>query len=402
MTFKSRFERHDAISSEVSARACSPKCGAAEGPLGPGAAGRGSMQIPNACGRRLRNFTQHNRPCRVYEQCFLPQHQAPHGSARECLNLVPLARYCANVYLYRSLGQDFGCLSSKATLAWKQLLADTISILRVTLTADRHHPERRTIPNASHSEFEFISYAALGSDGLIIGRQALGADERFPLKTAFGYCAGFPRRNVRDMPRGRPFLRLFDRGLVTWEMLDKALYDHFALLREMALAKAEDAGLEIVEINCTYPDFIWETSEDWDLSDKYQRYYRSMMRRLWGHSIRIQMSMEGHTTGVYVYEPFEDALSSVERTRLSEQFSGLDLQEGLILVVVDSGSSTLVCIAAPGYATSCSHYLEHPDTGTLLRPQPHIYEQPIHFGLELETRYDSPAPGPYLLCNILS
>lgn len=153
------------------------------------------------------------------------------------------------------------------------------------------------------------------------------------------------------MPRGPELLRLCDRNLVTWEMLDSALQDHFKLLRDMALAKASDAGLQIDKINLTYPDFIWETIEDSDLFDKYRKYYLKLMGSLWGQEMPMQMSMEGHSTAVYVCEPFEDALSSVERTRLWQRFRGLDLRAGLNQVVVDSGSSTLVCPIIPAVRT---------------------------------------------------
>lgn len=267
---------------------------------------------------------------------------------------------------HRALGQDFGCLSSKATLSFVQPASDKISILRVTLTADRDHPERRTAPNSSHSDFEFISYAALSSNGLVTGRLALEEDDRFPLKTAFAHCAGFPRRNVRGMPRGPEFLRLCDRGPMTWEMLHNALHDHFRLLRDMALAKARDAGLDIRKMNLTYPDFIWEMQEDTDLFDKYRNYYLRHMHDLWGQDMPTQMSMEGHSTAVYVCEPFEDALSSVERSRLWRRFRGLDLRSGLNLVVVDSGSSTLVRLTAPGCAASCLRCLERANPDAIL------------------------------------
>lgn len=63
------------------------------------------------------------------------------------------------------MGQDFGYLSSKVALAFVDPENSQPTIARVPLTTQRNHPERRLAPNASHSEFEFISYAVVGDGG---------------------------------------------------------------------------------------------------------------------------------------------------------------------------------------------------------------------------------------------
>ncbi|KAI1421249.1 hypothetical protein F5Y12DRAFT_38789 [Xylaria sp. FL1777] len=241
-----------------------------------------------------------------------------------------------------ALGLDFGCLSSKMTLAFK-LANGRPQALRVTLTADLAHPERWNTPAASNSLAEFIACAALEGGRLVPGRQSLTKDQSFPLKTIFTHRALSRHSTISAMPGGDHLLQAVSECRITPDMEDDVLREHFSLLRDMAIEKANTAKLVIRTIVLTYPNYLCNNEQKDDFP-RYKLYYLELIRPIWSEydqNITFEMVSEGQAAALYICEPFDDPLYSFSRTRLWRTFEKLNKRDGLNLVVPDSGSSTL-------------------------------------------------------------
>lgn len=105
------------------------------------------------------------------------------------------------------LGLDFGCFSSKLTLAYDTALQDRIHISRVGFIGGFNHPERVNLSSASAPALEFIAYAAPSGSKLTTGRRSLHRDKSIPLKMIMTHLATGRETTVKGMPKGELLLR---------------------------------------------------------------------------------------------------------------------------------------------------------------------------------------------------
>ncbi|KAI0905249.1 hypothetical protein F4823DRAFT_566931 [Ustulina deusta] len=105
------------------------------------------------------------------------------------------------------LGLDFGCFSSKLTIAYDTALQDRIHISRVGFIGGFNHPERVNLSSASAPALEFIAYAAPSGSKLITGRRSLHRDKSIPLKTVMTHLATGRETTVKGMPKSELLLR---------------------------------------------------------------------------------------------------------------------------------------------------------------------------------------------------
>ncbi|TGJ82504.1 hypothetical protein E0Z10_g6272 [Xylaria hypoxylon] len=243
-----------------------------------------------------------------------------------------------------TLGLDFGCFSSKMTLAYKRRPTGRPEIIRVPLAADITHPERLNAPASASSLFEFVASAALEEGRLIPGRLSLDKDESFPLKTIMVHRAISRERTIKGMPGGRRLLHKIATGQITADMEDDALCQHFELLREMATKSEIRKGVSIETVVLTYPNYLCNGEEEDDF-DKYSSYYLGLIRPIWMRHkpfIHFEFVSEGQAAALYVCEPFSDDLPSIDPMAFWKPLiEGQIEHHGLNLVVADAGSSTL-------------------------------------------------------------
>ncbi|KAI0103270.1 hypothetical protein GGR51DRAFT_524426, partial [Nemania sp. FL0031] len=247
------------------------------------------------------------------------------------------------------LGQDFGSITSKITLA-SQTDDGNVHIIRINANVPIGHPERIKTPYAGNALGEFCSFAGFDKETrrLVPGRTAFDQEESFPLKTIFTHRAGVSHPNtIKRLPGGKELLMACASGKITPQMEDSAVREHFALLRDQAVKRADTAGLTICTVILTHPNYLCEAEREGDF-EKYRSLYIRLMRELWSayeaatyQRITFQVISEGQATALYVCEPFSDPSSTFDRPQLWANFLDLDKQSGLNIVVADHGSSTL-------------------------------------------------------------
>lgn len=299
-------------------------------------------------------------------------------------------KLCLTIY-YSTLGQDFGSSSSKLSLCyqkrevWQYDDGEEGSemrpyLVRVAHRADMDDPERDNLATANRHEFN--SFAALdGEREIKTGKIALTMDLQVPLKTIFVWRAGIHRREVlRGLPGGEVLLtEKVDEG-----KMDDAVKAHFRHLRKMAEEQAKLSGIAIQDIILSFPnylcDLVRETDPDskyYDL-DKYRDYYLDMMWDVWADrsplNLNIGFISEGQAAALYICETYSGD-DSLNQKRIWAKFEDVitETSEGsrwLPLVVVDSGSSSMVCMLFSrlryrGVADSST--VEYPSTDRLLR-----------------------------------
>lgn len=75
--------------------------------------------------------------------------------------------------------------------------------------------------------------------------------------------------------------------------------------------------------------------------DRYIEHIIRLFRPIWGLGIQFEYGSEAQCVALFICELFNDALSSLKREKLWERFGGFDKSQGLNVVVLDGGSSTL-------------------------------------------------------------
>lgn len=201
-------------------------------------------------------------------------------------------------------------------------------------SGDFDHPERPK-PNSNH--YEFVARCTLENGRLRPGRNAQYMDHSFPLKTFLTHRAGICRDTIRELPWGPELLRAYDAGAVTDEMEEAVLREHFLLLRQMALQKAESANLSIEWLVLSFPNYLCEGG--WH--DQYMSYYLKLILPLWP-DVEIRMCSEGQCAALYVCEPFDDPLNTMNRKKFWQDLSDMKKEGAINLLVADNRGSTLV------------------------------------------------------------
>lgn len=103
---------------------------------------------------------------------------------------------------------------------------------------------------------------------------------------------------------------------------------------------AENKELELKALVLSYPNYLHTNEGEGDF-DKYMDTYIGLLQPIWG-DIVIETANEGQAIGLYICERFEDPFSDVHRgLRNRVLFDGLSGANGINLVIVDIGSSTL-------------------------------------------------------------
>ncbi|KAI0417660.1 hypothetical protein F5X98DRAFT_363596 [Xylaria grammica] len=166
-------------------------------------------------------------------------------------------------------------------------------------------------------------------------------DMRIALKTILTYVAGIRRYSVlSNLPGGVTLLQAVSDGRIEDEQMTKALTQHFQQLREAVVRVAENKGLKLKALVLSYPSYL-HSNEGKDDFDMYMNTYMGLLQPIWGDII-METANEGQAIGLYICERFEDPFSDVHRgLRNRMLFDGLSGANGINLVIVDIGSSTL-------------------------------------------------------------
>lgn len=226
---------------------------------------------------------------------------------------------------------------------------ESIQLHRVGFTGDDDDPN---YPDGN-TEFEFVASAALDSlaDELVLveGLPALRHDLNIPLKTILVYLAlggdhlAHRREVVQGLPSGPYLLDATDSMRITPQMMEDVLTRHFARLQKMALTQAARNRVEIGTLALTYPNYLYHREGTKDF-DKYMDYFIYLLRKVWGPHVMYRLMSEGQAVALYVCSPFFDTLSGEMRQQIERLFNGLNKSSWINLCIIDSGSSSLVCL----------------------------------------------------------
>lgn len=215
-------------------------------------------------------------------------------------------------------------------------------VQRVTVKASLGDPERHNAP--AMSQFEFVALAALENGRLIAGRRASAGDLNFSLKTIALHRSGalFDAELSKQVD-GRELLEACRRGAVTPAMEDEVLRQHFTMLRDEALLHA-GRRVNIKKLILSYPCYLHRRQREGDFA-KFVEFLLRLICPIWAgqYLTDIEMVSEGQATTLYITEEFDDPLGLFRRADLWDSISDMNKREGMNLVVVDSGSSSLVC-----------------------------------------------------------
>ena len=128
-------------------------------------------------------------------------------------------------------------------------------------------------------------------------------------------------------------------GLLNVVEMDRAIREYFGLLRSMAMQHAANAGVQIKTIVRTYPSYLCTSEQSGDL-DKYMTYYDKITSELWP-GVKYETISEGNGAALFVSEAFHDPIFATNHTERRKFFEEMDRENGLNLIVADSGSSSL-------------------------------------------------------------
>lgn len=221
-------------------------------------------------------------------------------------------------------------------------------LTRVPWTGDLDDPE---YPD-DNSEFEFVACAALAGPGeLVEGRRALDSDESMHLKTIFVFLALSQGRHRNEivslLPDGPRLIRAVAQEAITEAMMYTALTAHFTRLHRMVQAQLARSFLFVTTLVITYPNYLFENENTRDFDQFIDFYYR-LIKPIWGN-IHYRVCSEGQAVAVYLCVPFVDSISGQIRKQVEQLFSHLRKASWVNLIIVDSGSSSVVrpSVASP-------------------------------------------------------
>lgn len=248
------------------------------------------------------------------------------------------------------LGQDFGNITSKCSLAYKNQLG-RVQLLRVNASVGISHQERIRTPYASTALGQFCSYCYLDIQHgrLVPGREAFKYEERYSLKTSFAHRAGLAgNTTIKLLVGGEKLLLACDTGKITPEMEEDAIVEHLTLLRDQVVGRADINGLTVAMIVLSHPSYLTDPRRSSDL-DKYRGYYLGLMRPIWapyeirtGVRIEIGWISEGQGTANYICEDYDDQFGGFDRAAFWANFTSFDRTQGINFLICDQGSSTMV------------------------------------------------------------
>ncbi|KAF7539906.1 hypothetical protein G7054_g1756 [Neopestalotiopsis clavispora] len=262
-------------------------------------------------------------------------------------------------------GQDFGSHASEGTLAYKHAKTGANTIIRVALFGDGDHPEKLN-RKAGTLQFMFFAYAALVDGQFIVGRRALGHDICIPLKTILVFASGIRQEHILvRLPGGEELLNGIAKSTINIDMMEAALSEHFRELQRNVCEQAEEQELNVEHIVLSYPHYLLRNGGQKE-TDKYMSYYTRLMQRIWGEHIQFNSVKEGFALSLYLSEPFDEGTSFLSRKALSKLYSKVDRTQGLNLVIIDMGGSSMnIQTISLYYGTDgqfiCSQANESPD-----------------------------------------
>ncbi|KAI1133248.1 hypothetical protein F5Y10DRAFT_228590 [Nemania abortiva] len=243
-----------------------------------------------------------------------------------------------------ALGCDFGSSSSKQALAFIEDDVDRVMMMRVPVAVGITKPDW-------NSDYELGAFAALNDDDeLVIGKECLTVNATIPLKTLLTYRSGITsERVVNRLPGGTTLRRAIRSQQINDEKIDNALVQHFDILHKSAHKQASEFGVEIKVVVLTYPNYLCAYEKNGDF-DRYMEKYLSFMRFVWGDEVKFKAVSEGQAAAAYICEEFYDSLGSRRgEFRQRDLFRDLDRENGLNLLIVDAGASTLNLQALSAY-----------------------------------------------------
>lgn len=218
------------------------------------------------------------------------------------------------------------------------------------------------------SLYDFVASAVVTDDGeLVEGKRSLSFDDAVPLKTMLVWLTklGNRKETVERLPFGDCLIDQVQKHRLTKNIMKAALRCHWERLRRMALAHATKCGVVINQLVLTYPNYLFmnENSKDFD---RYIDFYIAELRLIWGADVKIRVISEGQAISIYACEPFLDSEAGAIRRLVENLFADLNKRSWIKLVIIDSGSSSVVCLIPSFITWLVLTHIEHSEHVRLL------------------------------------
>lgn len=216
---------------------------------------------------------------------------------------------------------------------------------------DLFDPQR---PPTGESLYEAISLLGITDKGGVVqGRPARALDLTFPLKTTIALRAlGQEHRQiVAGLAGGLELLRAYDLGCIPEAKMHEQIVAHLEYLREAGEQHAAKQQVRITSVGFSYPNF-WENTESaqhrlhFILTDYLERTIKSVFGA--GVAIRISPINEGQAIAKMICERFWDPVKKFYRQHLSQLFPDMADDRSVVLLILDAGSGSAVCVFPPG------------------------------------------------------
>lgn len=175
----------------------------------------------------------------------------------------------------------------------------------------------------------------------MVGRSAMNLDANFPIKTAILYRAVGKKSAIASAPGGPELLAAIRACKITKASIDAIVREHLEFLLSVALECARGHGVKVTTIGLSYACYLCP-KEKVNYFDLFMDYYLDMARSVCGQDMRYETCSEGQGTASYICLPYRDPLRGPRRTLIRDLFPDVVWGESVVLVIVDSGSSSVV------------------------------------------------------------
>lgn len=224
-----------------------------------------------------------------------------------------------------------------------------MKILRVTCD-----PEGQNYVHAHNGALfdrDFPTDVALDNGRLVQGHATMDKfTHRYSLKTIISVRAGIQRlETLQQLPGGEEFYSVYSSYLVTDDMIDDIVREHFVNLRDEAIKKTkEQMNLRLVidKVILTHPNYL--PHEGGDDFRRWTEYVEWIWTQVWDeHNMNIQFHCisEGQSIGSYISARFDDTATDFTRGKLWKELNLPGKYHGFPMfpvLVIDAGGSSVV------------------------------------------------------------
>ncbi|KAF3025730.1 hypothetical protein E8E14_014331 [Neopestalotiopsis sp. 37M] len=223
-----------------------------------------------------------------------------------------------------------------------------MKILRVTCD-----PEGQNYVHAHNGALfdrDFPTDVALDNGRLVQGHATMDKfTHRYSLKTIISVRAGIQRlETLQQLPGGEEFYSVYSSYLVTDDIIDDIVREHFVNLRDEAIKKTkEQMNLRLVidKVILTHPNYL--PHEGGDDFYRWTDYVEWIWTQVWDeHNMNIQFHCisEGQSIGSYISARFDHTATDFTRGKLWKELNLPGKYHGFPMfpiLVIDAGGSSV-------------------------------------------------------------